>query len=155
MSMVDLSWATTVPMATVFLMGVAFIITLVNQSIYRVLIAHFIGWNEYRAMQKEINAHGKERMAAARANDTKQLEKLKKKDAQINAMRTKMMKPQMLNMGFIVVYLAVWRYLRPVFDGVTVAYLPGNGLSLWIWYFPVSFFIGLLLQRILGTQPIE
>jgi uncharacterized membrane protein (DUF106 family) len=153
--MVDLSWAANVPIATVFLMGVAFTITLVNQSIYRALISHFIGWNEYRAMQKEMNAYNKERMAAARANDTKQLEKLKKKESHINALRAKMMKPQMLNMGTIVIYFIVWQFLRPVFANAPVAYLPGYSLSLFIWYMPVSFCIGLLMQRILGTQPIE
>ena len=153
--MSELSWVAVVPIATVILMAVAFIITLVSQSIYRVLISHFIGWNEYRVMQKEMNAFNKERMAAARANDAKQLEKLKKRESQINAMRAKMMKPQMLNMGMVVIYFIVWRFLRPVFDGVSVAYLPGYALSLFMWYIPVSLFMGLLMQRILGTQSIE
>jgi uncharacterized membrane protein (DUF106 family) len=178
MNMADLSMLTVVPVATAFLMVVAFVITLVNQIVYRALINHFIGWNEYHMMRKEMNEYRKESMAAARSNDKKQLEKLKKKESQNRAMQAKMMKPQMAQMGISFIYLIVWYFLRPLFTdsngaGIAVAYVPGfeNGLSLfngWIplispggglllftWYMPVAFFVGMLVQKILGTMPIE
>jgi uncharacterized membrane protein (DUF106 family) len=155
--MVDLSVLTVVPYATVFLMVVAFIMMLVSQSINRVVINHFIGWDNYRLIRKEISDHNKERMNAARANDQKQLEKLKKKDSQINALNAKMMKPQMLFMVLSLIIFLPLYVLRPYFSGIPVAYLPGfeNGLSYFYWYLPMSFFVSTLLQRVLGTLPIE
>jgi uncharacterized membrane protein (DUF106 family) len=174
--MADLSMLTVIPVATVFLMAVAFIITFVNQSIYRALINHFIGWNEYHIMRKEMNEYRKEKMAAARSNDKKQLEKLKKKESQNNAMQAKMMKPQMAQMAISFLYLIVWYFLRPLFtdsngNALAVAYVPGfeNGLSifglsvisagggllLFTWYMPLAFFVGMFVQKLLGTMPIE
>jgi uncharacterized membrane protein (DUF106 family) len=177
MNMADLSMLSVVPVATVFLMVVAFIITLVNQAIFRALINHFIGWNEYHIMRKEMNEYRKESMAAARSNDKKQLEKLKKKESQNKAMQAKMMKPQMANMVISFIYLIVWYFLRPLFTdsngvAIAVAYVPGfengltlfgllpvispgGGLLLFTWYMPVAFFVGMLVQKILGTMPIE
>ncbi|MDR2700415.1 MAG: EMC3/TMCO1 family protein [Nitrososphaerota archaeon] len=155
--MADLSLLTVVPYATVLLMAVAFVMTFVSQSINRVVINHFIGWDNYRSIRKEVSDHNKARMDAARANDQKQLEKLKKKDSQIAALNTKMMKPQMVTMVLSFFVFIPLYVLRPYFLGVPVAYLPGfeNGLSYFYWYLPMSFFVSTLLQRVLGTLPIE
>ncbi len=133
--------------------GIAFINTLIN----RTLINYFVGWEQYRVMQKEMNEYRAETMAAARANDKKQVEKLKKRQSQINAMQSKMMKPQMVQFGISFVYIIVWIFvLTPTYGTTSLVYIPGIGpLSVVYWYPICSFFLGLLVSRIIGIMPIE
>ncbi|MCL1966214.1 MAG: EMC3/TMCO1 family protein [Candidatus Bathyarchaeota archaeon] len=174
MNMVDLSLLTVVPYATVFLIAVSFILTTVNQLISRALISHFIGWDKYRIMRKEMSEYQKANMAAVRAGDTKQIEKLKKRKSQIDAMSAQQMKPNMINMVIsLVLFMVIWRvFLLPMFTsagysssgstffggmfgGAPVAFLPGNGLPLFILYSCFSFFFSIIMQRVLGSLPIE
>ncbi|MCL2642809.1 MAG: hypothetical protein FWD52_04780 [Candidatus Bathyarchaeota archaeon] len=155
-------WLITVPTATVVLMAIMFATSLVLQTTNRVLINRFLGWDNYRSMQRELSAFRKESMAAARSKDPKQLEKMKKKQSQINAINAKMMKPQMLNMAISVAVMPVWFSLKPIFDaaqinGVAgVAIIPHFGpLPYWAWCMISSFFLGALLMRIFGTTLLE
>jgi uncharacterized membrane protein (DUF106 family) len=153
----------------VIAVGIAFLNTAVN----RLLISHFIGWSQYRTMQKEMNEHRQDMMAAMRSNDKKQIEKLKKKDSQIKAMQAKMFKPQMVQIAVSFLYIFVWIFvLTPTFKDIPVAYLPGlgtvanahlpgiagavpNALTTLYWYPVCSFPFGFLASRILGVMPIE
>ncbi|MGD6806143.1 MAG: EMC3/TMCO1 family protein [Candidatus Bathyarchaeia archaeon] len=138
-------------------LGIAAAIAFLNTGVNRLLIGYFIGWEQYRVMQKEMAEFRSEQMAAARANDKKQLEKLKKKQSQINNMQTKMFKPQMLQIGISFIYLIVWfLVLIPTFQSVSMAYLPGFGPLPVVWLYPiVSMFLGILASRIIGVMPIE
>jgi uncharacterized membrane protein (DUF106 family) len=149
--------ATSLPLATLIIMGIAAGIAFLNSGINRVLINFFVGWEQYRVMQKEMAEYRSETMAAARANDKKQMEKLKKRQSQINAMQAKMMKPQMVQFGISFVYLIVWfLVLTPVYGQQTMAYLPGIGeIPVFYWYPICSLFFGLLSSRIIGIMPIE
>jgi uncharacterized membrane protein (DUF106 family) len=148
---------TALPWATLIILGIAAGIAFINSGLNRVLINYFIGWEQYRVMQKEMAEFRSEQMAAARANDKKQLEKLKKKQSQITNMQSKMLKPQMLQFGISFVYLIVWfLVLTPTFGNTTMAYLPGIGdLTVFYWYPICSLFLGLLSSRIIGIMPIE
>ena len=148
---------TSPPVATLIVMAIAAGIAFLNSGINRVLINYFIGWEQYRVMQKEMAEHRSETMAAVRANDKKQVEKLKRKDSQIKNMQAKMMKPQMLQFGISFVYLIVWfGVLTPVFGTLPLAYVPGFGeIPVFYWYPMCSIFIGLLSSRIIGIMPIE
>lgn len=148
---------TTLPLATFIIMGIAAGIAFLNSGVNRLLIGYFIGWEQYRVMQKEMAEHRSETMAAARSGDKKQMEKLKKKQSQINNMQQKMMKPQMLQFGISFVYLIVWfLVLTPTFGSTTMAYLPGLGaISVFYWYPIASLFFGLLSSRLIGIMPIE
>jgi uncharacterized membrane protein (DUF106 family) len=139
------------------ILGIAVGIAFLNSGINRGLIGYFIGWEQYRVMQKEMNEYRAETMAAARANDKKQMEKLKKKKSQIDNMQSKMMKPQMVQFGISFVYIVVWLFvLTPTFGNSSVIYIPGVGpLSVFYWYPLCSFFLGLLTSRIIGIMPIE
>ena len=107
---------TSLPLATLIIMAIAAGIAFLNSGINRVLINYFVGWEQYRVMQKEMAEYRSETMAAMRANDKKQVEKLKKKDSQIKNMQAKMMKPQMVQFGISFVYLIVWfLVLTPMF----------------------------------------
>jgi len=139
------------------ILGLAVTIAFLNSGINRILINYFIGWQQYRVMQKEMNEHRQATMAAARANDKKQMEKLKRKQSQINSMQAKMMKPQMLQIGISFVYLIVWfLVLIPTFGNISLAYLPGFGPIAVVWLYPiVSLFLGLIASRVIGIMPID
>jgi uncharacterized membrane protein (DUF106 family) len=141
----------------VIIIGIALGIAILNTALNRVLINYFVGWEQYRVMQKEMNEYRSETMAAARANDKKRMEKLKKKQSQINAMQAKMMKPQMVQFGISFLYIFVWIFvLTPTFGNTSLVYIPGFGpISVIYWYPIASFFLGLLSSRIVGTMPIE
>jgi uncharacterized membrane protein (DUF106 family) len=139
------------------ILGIAAGIAFLNSGINRILINYFIGWEQYRVMQKEMAEFRAESMAAARSGDKKQMEKIKKRQSQINNMQAKMMKPQMLQIGISFVYLIVWFIvLIPTFQSKSMAYLPGVGPIPVAWLYPIfSIFLGLLASRIIGIMPIE
>ena len=166
---------TSLPLATVIIMAIAAGIAFLNSGINRVLINFFVGWEQYRVMQKEMAEYRSETMAAMRAKDTKRVEKLKRKDSQIKNMQAKMMKPQMVQFGISFVYLIVWfLVLTPTFGSTQMAFIPGigtianathlvngsvelasNAVPVFYWYPICSLFFGLLSSRIIGIMPIE
>ena len=167
---------TSLPLATIIIMVISAIIAFINSGINRVLINYFVGWEQYRVMQKEMAEYRSETMKAMRANDKKQVEKLKKKESQVKNMQAKMVKPQMVQFGISFVYLIVWfLVLTPTFGGTPMAYIPGigtiagahhvvngiagaaipNAIPVFYWYPICSFFFGLLSSRVLGIMPIE
>ena len=139
------------------ILGIALGIAFLNSGLNRILINYFVGWEQYHVMQKEMKEHRQEMMAAARANDKKQMEKLKRKQSQINNMQSKMMKPQMLQIGISFLYLIVWfLVLIPTFQSTSMAYLPGFGPIPVVYLYPLlSVFLGLVAQRVIGIMPIE
>ena len=139
------------------ILGIAAGIAFLNSGINRILIGYFIGWEQYRVMQKEMAEYRSESMAAARSGDKKRIEKTKKKQSQITHMQQKMLKPQMLQFGISFVYLIVWfLVLTPTFGGTSLAYLPGFGpIPVFYLYPMLSLFLGLLSSRIIGIMPIE
>lgn len=168
---------TSLPLATIIVMIIAAAIAFLNSGINRVLINYFVGWEQYRVMQKEMSEYRSETMKAMRANDKKQVEKLKKRESQVKNMQAKMVKPQMVQFGISFVYLIVWfLVLTPTFGPQPMAYIPGlgtiagahnvvngivgtsaipNAIPVFYWYPICSFFFGLLSSRILGIMPIE
>ena len=171
-----MSVVTSLPLATLIIMAIAAGIAFLNSGINRVLINYFVGWEQYRVMQKEMAEHRSETMAAMRANDKKQIERLKKKDSQIKNMQAKMMKPQLVQFGISFVYLIVWfLVLTPTFGSTPMAFIPGIGtianahyvvngvagpaisgaIPVFYWYPICSLFLGLLSSRIIGIMPIE
>jgi uncharacterized membrane protein (DUF106 family) len=150
--MVDIS---AIPVATLVIMGIAVSISFINMTVNRLLITRMIGWHEYRSMQKEMSEYNSQRMTALRANDQKTLERLKKKESQIQAMQTKMFKPQLLLLPFTFVYIIIWPILTGYFPSA-VAYIPGLGAVPFVyWYLVCSFFFGTIASRIIGVTPIQ
>ena len=143
--------------AATLIFFIATVIAFINTGLNRVLINYFIGWEQYRVMQKEMNEYRSETMAAMRANDKKQVEKLKKRESQIKNMQAKMMKPQMVQFGFSFVYIIIWFFvLTPTFGTTSMVYLPGIGALPVLYWYPIgSFFLGLLASRLIGIMPIE
>jgi uncharacterized membrane protein (DUF106 family) len=144
-----------IPIAAFLIMLVAVSISFINMGLNRVIITRMIGWHEYRSMQKEISEYNSQRMAALRSKDEKVLEKLKKKDSQIQSMQTKMFKPQLILIPITFVYLIIWPALTGVFP-FSVAYVPGLGPQpFFVWYLICSFFFGTIASRVIGVTPIQ
>ena len=155
---------TVVPAATFVIMLIAFAVSFLNMGINRLLITRLCGWEEYKVMRKETSEYQSQLMAAMRANDTKRVEKLKKKESQIRNMQSKMMKPTMvlfpISMSYIVIW---WFFLTPTFTDKAVAMVPGlvlnmtaipNGIPVIIWYMLCSFFFSTIASRIIGVTPV-
>ncbi|MCW4006942.1 MAG: EMC3/TMCO1 family protein [Candidatus Bathyarchaeota archaeon] len=144
-----------IPIATLVILGISVALSFMNMTLNRVLISRLIGWNEYRSMQKELAEYNSQRMTAMRANDTKTLEKLKKKESQMNSMQAKMFKPQMFLLPITAIYFVIWPILIGFFPG-NVVYIPGLGAQpFFAWYMICAFFFGTIASRVLGTTPIQ
>lgn len=149
---------TVIPIATLVIMLIAVAISFLNMGINRLLITRICGWEEYKVMRKETSEYQSQLMAAMRANDTKRVEKLKKKESQIRNMQSKMMKPQMILLPISFSYIIIWYiFLIPTFGADAVAVVPGlapAGIPVIYWYMLCSFFFGTLASRIVGVTPI-
>jgi len=147
-----------IPLATVVIMLTAVAVSFLNMGINRLLITRMCGWEEYKVMQKETSEYRSQMMQAMRANDQKLVEKLKKKESQINNMQKKMMKPQTILIPISFSYIIIWYvFLIPVYGGNPVALVPGiapTGIPVIFWYMICSFFFGTLASRIVGVTPI-
>jgi uncharacterized membrane protein (DUF106 family) len=155
---------TVIPLATLVIMLIAVAVSFLNMVIQRLLITRICGWEEYKIMRKETSEYQSQLMQAMRANDTKRVEKLKKKESQIRSMQSKMMKPQMILLPISFSYIIIWYlFLIPTYGANAVAIVPGlvlnmtaipNGIPVFIWYMICSFFFGTLASRIVGVTPI-
>ena len=144
-----------IPIAAFLIMLVAITISFANMGLNRALITKMIGWHEYRSIQKEIAEYNSQRMAALRSKDQKTVERLKKKESQIQAMQTKLFKPQLILIPITFIYLIIWPILTGYFP-FSVAYIPGFGPSpFFYWYLICSFFFGTIASRIVGVTPIQ
>lgn len=151
--MIDIS---IIPYSTFIIMGIAIAISFLNMGLNRFLISRMCGWEEYKAMQKETAEYRSQMMAAARANDKKMMEKLKRKESQINNMTKKMFKPQSIMLPISFTYILIWIFfLTPANFPNPVAVVPGIGpIPVYYWYLLCSLFFGTLASRVIGTTPI-
>jgi uncharacterized membrane protein (DUF106 family) len=116
-----------------------------------------VGWEEYRSIQREVSEWRSQMMQATRSNDKKLLEKLKRKETQMNRMQMKISKPTFILIPISFSYIVIWWFfLTPVYGINTVAYIPGIGaIPVLYWYMICSFLFGTLAGRIIGTTPIQ
>lgn len=160
------SGLSAIPFSTFTIMGISIIVAFLNSGVNRALVSHFVGWEQYKSMQKEMAEWRSQQMAAARANDKKQLEKLKKKESQIMNMQKQMAKPQLILFGISFIYIVVWIFfLTPTYGATTVAYLPGfentlvfgphGSMGVFYWYPLCSILFGTLASRIMGILPVD
>ncbi|MFZ0965290.1 MAG: EMC3/TMCO1 family protein [Candidatus Bathyarchaeia archaeon] len=147
---------TELPIATIIVMLISMAVSLTSSSLNRLLISRFVGWEQYRTMQKETSEHRAQMTQAMRKNDKKLLEKLKKKEPQILNMQKKMVKPQLVLFVLSFSYILIW-FIIPLYIQVQyAAYIPGiGGIPVVWWYFICSFLFGTLSSRLLGIMPIE
>jgi uncharacterized membrane protein (DUF106 family) len=96
-------------------------------------------------------------MQAMRSKDQKLLEKLKKKESQINSMQMRISKPQLYLIPISFSYIIIWIFfLTPFYTSHPVAYVPGiGGIPVVYWYFLSSLLFGTLASRVIGVTPLE
>ena len=150
---------TELPLATFIIMFISMAVAFSNSCLNRFLTSRLIGWEQYRAMQKETSEYRSQMTQAMRKNDKKLLEKLKKKEPQILNMQKKMVKPQLVLFMLSFSYIIIW-FIIPLYIQVPppsfVAYIPGiGGIPVIWWYFICSFLFGTLSSRLMGIMPIE
>jgi uncharacterized membrane protein (DUF106 family) len=152
--MIDIS---IIPAATLLIMSIAIVISFVNMVINRLLVTRLVGWEQYRTMQREISEYRSQTMQAMRSKDQKLLEKLKKKESQINSMQMKISKPQLYLIPISFTYIVIWIFfLTPLYGSHSVAYVPGiGGIPVFYWYFLCSLLFGTLASRVIGVTPLE
>jgi len=152
--MVDIS---IIPTSTLIIMAISIIISFLNMGINRLLITRLVGWDQYRTMQREIAEYRSQTMQAMRSKDQKLLEKLKRKESQINSMQMKISKPQFILLPISFSYIVIWIFfLTPTNFPHPLAYLPGlMNLPVVYWYFLCSLLFGTLASRIIGVTPLE
>jgi uncharacterized membrane protein (DUF106 family) len=138
-------------------MFICIAISFTSSSVNRLLINRFVGWEQYRTMQKDVAEYQSDMRKALRANDKKAIEKLKKKESQVLNMQKKMLKPQLVLFVISFSYIFIWWFvLTPVYGADILAYVPGLGpQGVLIWYMICSFFFGTLASRMLGILQIE
>jgi len=148
-----------IPLATLVIMLIAIGVSFLNMTLNRLLINRMIGWDEYRSIQREVAEHRSQMMQATRNNDKKTLEKLKKKEAQINRKQMQISKPSFILLPISFSYILIWWFfLTPVYGVNSVAYVPGiapAGIPVFYWYMMCSLLFGTLAGRIMGTTPIQ
>lgn len=147
-----------IPQGTLIVMLICMAISFTSSFLNRLLIRRFVGWEQYRRMQREIAEYRSQTTMAIRSGDKKLLEKLKKKEPQIMSMQAKMAKPQMALFGISFSYIVIWIFVLPnLLQGMgNVAYIPGiMPIPVVWWYFICSFFFGTIFNRLLGIMPIE
>jgi len=157
MDFIELILKPTAPEATIMIMLICIAISFLNSSINRLLVSRFVGWKQYRVMQKEVSEYRVQTTQALRKKDKKLLEKLKKKEPQIMSMQKKMAKPQLILFALSFSYIFIWWFLLiPMYGINMVAYIPGIGpIPVIWWYFICSFLFGTLSSRVLGIMPTE
>ena len=154
-----MSFVITVPLFSFWpalsILGVSLSLAFINSGLNRILISRFVGWNDYQTMQKETREWRSQQMAAMRAKDQKQIDKLKKKESQMMNMQKKMMKPQLILFALTFSYFLIWPILTGFFPQ-PVVHVPGFGVQpFFIWYLMCSLFFGTFASRIIGIMPLE
>jgi len=161
--MLDTTILKNVPYSTVFVLGLAGLISLLSTLVNRRLTDPA----QSRAWRKEISDWNRDFRDAQRSKDKKTLDKVMKKQQQIMQLQTKMMWQSMkVSLLFLVPMLIIWSILggfytstKPDIFGsihIAIAYLPGIGpnlplpiynYSLIWWYLLSSLLFGTAFQH--------
>jgi uncharacterized membrane protein (DUF106 family) len=149
-----IEWLTYTPNSTLFIMLVAFAVSLATSTTNRLLTKR----DQLRDWNREISQWRSESMKAARAGDKKLMAKLKKQEKHVMQLQSKMMWQSMkTSFLWFIPLMLMWYVLLPqAIEPVTVvAYLPWLGpvpyeLNVFMWYLFCSFLAGIIFNRLFG-----
>jgi uncharacterized membrane protein (DUF106 family) len=156
----------SIPYSTVFILGLAFLISLVTTLVNR----RFTNPEKSKAWRKEISDWNKDLRAAQKAKDKKTLEKVMKKQQYIMQLQTKMMWQSMkVSLLFLIPLFLMWSVLGGFYTtadhtSIAIAYFPGIGpnlplpifnTSLIWWYLLCSLLCGTVSQHALGMIEVS
>jgi uncharacterized membrane protein (DUF106 family) len=156
-----------IPYATLFILSLAALISLLTTFVNRLLTNP----EQSKSVRKEVSEWSKELRQAQRDNDKKTVEKLMKKQQYILQLQTKMMWNSMkVSLLFIVPLLLMWDVLGGFYTNPTthkaipIAYLPGIGANLpipifsssLIWFYLLcSLLCGTAFSHVLGLIEVS
>lgn len=143
------------PASTLFIVSVAVVLSLISVTASKLLVDYDMVRNnmrEFQAWQKEVNK-------ARKANDTKTVEKLMKKQQAISKLQARASMEQFKVTGVTLVpFLLAFYVLGSVFGKTVVAiapfYLPiigGTDMTYYYWYFICSLAVNLPMMRLFGV----
>jgi uncharacterized membrane protein (DUF106 family) len=151
----------TIPNATLFIFGLAALISLLTTSVNRLLTNP----EQAKSARREVTEWSKELRQAQRDKDKKNIEKLMKKQQYMMQIQTKMMWQSMkVSLLFIVPLLLMWQVLGGFYSGRAIAYLPGIGANLplpifsssLIWFYLLcSLLFGTAFSHVLGIIEVS
>jgi uncharacterized membrane protein (DUF106 family) len=151
----------TIPYATLFIFGLAALISLLTTSANRLLTNP----EQARSARKEVNEWSRELRQAQRDKDKKTIEKLMKKQQYIMQLQTRMLWQSMkVSLLFLIPLLLMWSALGKDYSGHAIAYLPGVGANLPIpifsssliwWYLLSSLLCGTVLSHVFGMVEVS
>ena len=172
LAMIDLFDLKTIPYSTVFILGLAVLVTLLTTLVNRLLTKP----EKSKAWRKEISEFQKELRAAQHEKDKKTTDKLMKKQQYIMQLQTKMMWQSMkVTLLFFVPLILMWQLLGGFYTTTTpvglrpanIAYLPGIGpsftvpllnyplYSLYWWYLLCSFLFSTTFSHLFGLIEVS
>lgn len=136
------------PVATVFVLTLAFTLTFITTGVNRLLTNP----TQLREWREEIKTWTDEYRAAAKTKDKKKLAQVEKQKTRIMKLQQKMSWQSMkVSLLFFVPLLIVWQFLIGIYRG-PVAFLPGMGaIPIVFWYLLCSLFFSTLLSKMFGV----
>jgi uncharacterized membrane protein (DUF106 family) len=127
---------------------------LISALVSRIIISKFFGLERYRRIMKEIREFDSEFIKAVRNKDTQKLNKLQAKKPYIDKMKWQTLRINFLNLTILIIpfYLFfIWLYQTfSLIQGIAFFPLFSHEIGFVAWYMICTFFISLLINRILG-----
>lgn len=150
---VDLSYLQQPPLATIFILGLVTVISLVTS----LLTLKATDLEDYRKMMIESSRVRYEMMEAIKSGDQRRISKAQRRQQELMKAQSKMTADRMkITLLTIVPIIIMWQILIRFFKDTTVAYMPfnaplfGTELKIGGWYIFCSFATSIIFQRILG-----
>jgi len=147
-------WLLGAPYSTFFTLALASAVSLATTLLNR----KFVNREQASAWQREINKWNTEKNLAKKTGDKKLLAKVKKQEARILQLQSKMFSQQMkTSLVTFVPLIIIWQVLIGFFRDTAVARLPGFfggpplDIPFFYWYMISSIFIGTLVSRMFGV----
>lgn len=145
------------PYSTIFVIAVAFALSLATNLANRLLI----DVNKMKSVMAEVNTWRKEFDKAKKTNDKQLLAKVMKRQKAIMQLQSKAMWDRMkVSFAYLGPFWIIFYVLNGFFQTRVVArspfsfpFLLGNELPFVTWYIACSLALSLPLSRLLGTSP--
>lgn len=157
----DLGFLQQPPVATVFILLLSTVISLVTTVANRMVL----DLDEYRRWMVESQHVRQELMEAMRGGNQRRIAKAQRRQQEMMKTQKKISSDRMKIMIFFMIpFLLIWQVLGSFFKGITIAYMPFKApwiapqgtLSVSTWYIFCSISTNIVISRVLGlTFEIE
>jgi len=146
---------TSIPEATLFVLGLSFVISIIVSTVNRTVI-DIEKMAEYR---REVNEYMRDLEAAEKSDDKRLESRIKRRQTKMTQLQSWMLKQQLKLMAiFMVPFGILFPLLNEIFSGIVVAYSPislpiiPRNMGFFHWYLICSFGVNLPLSRLFGLS---